>query len=257
MVAAAQHAGATAIVASLGQNLRDFPPGASRHRPGLSHSERAQWRAAVDEARRLAAADHCEAALRRLDEAAGIDSRPALLHFARAQCLDVLGRTEQARAAYRLASDLDEIPLGAPSAMNEVMRDVAEELHTRFVDVAAAFRSGSEDGIPGDDLFLDHIHPTISGHALVGRALARELTGRPARDGPDPRVLAAAMPDLEKRVFFARLPLYLILRWYDAAAREGAKISRRFPDVHVEQVIERLREEDPAPDPTDVYAAPS
>ena len=128
IVRTAQAAGASVVLAGLAQNLSDHPPGASRHRRGLSDSRASSggaprcrrrrramqaqdWRAALD-----AAAHRPRASMR------GRRS----LHYMRGQCLEALGRFASARAAYRDASDRDAVPLGAPGAVNRVIEEVAE-----------------------------------------------------------------------------------------------------------------------------------
>jgi lysophospholipase L1-like esterase len=253
MVGTAQAAGATVIIAGLGQNLSDFAPGASRHRPGLSADQRARWRTAVEEADALAKADDCEAALERLDAARRIDSRPAQLHFARGKCLDRLGRFANARAAYRLASDLDEIPLGTPSSLNRVMREVAADMHAQFVDVPAALERDSPHGLVGSALFIDHLHPNLAGHAAIGSAITAAL-GVPVRaDGTQP---LTPPPDAIRRIAIARIPLYLVLGWYDTAAQEAHEAGRRYPDIQLDDAIARLRSDDPLPIWSDPIEAP-
>ena len=253
MVSAARTAGATVVIASLGQNLSDFAPGASRHTPGLSAEQRARWRALLEEADALAQADDCAAALRRLDTARGIDSRAAILHYQRAKCLERMGRYANARVAYRLASDLDEVPLGAPSDFNDVMREVASEMQVPFVDVADALRRDSEHGLVGSALFIDHVHPSLAGHAAIARALASALGAGAAAGAVATPV---APPDVDRQIAIARIPLYLVLGWYDAAAQEAHAAAARYPDIRLDDVIARLRADDRLPPWSDPVDAP-
>ncbi len=253
MVSAARAAGATVIIASLGQNLSDFAPGASRHRPGLSADERARWRTLLDEADALAKADDCAGALQRLDQARGIDRRPAILHYMRGKCLERLGRFANARVAYRLASNLDEVPLGAPTGFNDVMRQVAAEMNVPYVDVADALRRDSPHGLVGSALFVDHVHPSLAGHAAIARALAAAL-GADTRAGAVPPPAPPA--DVDRQIAIARIPLYFVLGWYDAAAQEAHAAAARYPDIRLDDVIARLRAEDKTPPWNDPVEAP-
>src|SRR5207247_293546 len=118
-------------------------------------------------------------ALALLDQARRLDPRPAIGEYLRGQCLDRLGRLGKARAAYRRASDLDEVPLGARSSFNTVIARVAAETGAQLVDVGGALAQASRHGLVGRELFFDHLHPTIAGHVVIARVLARSL-GAPA-----------------------------------------------------------------------------
>ncbi len=262
MVRAAQHAGATVLLGTLSQNYRDFPPGASRHRLGLSPAARARWTALIDRADdRLASGDH-PAALAALDEAHRIDPRPALAYYERARCLDALGRHGRARADYRIASDRDEVPMGAREASNGAIRAVAAETGTRLVDVAYAIAHDSPHGLVGQRWFFDHEHPTFAGQLAIARAFAPAL-GAPGGIWPDPRVLEAQHPDLMKQAWGGRILVYAMLGWYDVADRQIEEEAQRFPDLArapqqiaaLRDGIETLRRADPARPRTDLPEA--
>jgi hypothetical protein len=63
-------------------------------------------------------------------------------------------------------------------------------------------------------------------------------------------------PDMDRRIVFARIPLYLVLGWYDQAAQEAHEASRRHPDIQLDDVIGRLRASDPLPPWSDPVDAP-
>jgi tetratricopeptide (TPR) repeat protein len=253
MVGSARAAGARVLIATLGQNLRDFPPGASRQRRGLAADALDRWRTALEEADRLTRNGDCRAALDQLEIARRIDHHPAVLHFARARCLDQLGRFASARAAYRRASDLDAVPLGAPSALNTRIRQVAAETGAELVDVSAALRGASTHGLVGNPLFCDHLHPTVAGHAVIARSLARAFGVHMEASVPDVGALLAAHPEAPKRVALANIVLYLVLGWYDAAAREVHHMRQIDPDFSFgEKDIEYLRAQDTVGSSTDL-----
>jgi lysophospholipase L1-like esterase len=258
MVRAGERAGATMVLGTLSQNYRDFPPGASRHRPGLGPEDRARWRTLVEQAAASAATADCQTALVALDSALGIDPRPALTYYDRARCLDRLGRYGDARTGYRLASDRDEVPMGARGASNDAIRAVAAETGVQLVDVDGALAAVSNHALIGQALFFDHAHPTFAGHVAIARTLATAL-GAPGGTWPDPAGLEAAHPELVKQAWAGRILVYVMLGWYDLADRTVDEEARRFPDLAAapEKVaalrdgIARLRRDDPSLPPTD------
>lgn len=263
IVHSAQRAGASVVLGTLAQNLRDFPPGASRHREGLSPTASARWTALVEHADTATRAGDCRAALDALDHALRIDRRPALVYHARARCLETLGRYGRARASYRIASDRDEVPMGTRSILNVTIREVAAETGARLVDVPGALTRVSRHGLIGREWFYDHLHPTFAGHVAIARAFASAL-GAPGGSWPDGNAIEAAHPDLVKQAHVATILAYLMLGWYDAADRELDDEVRRFPDLaaipdtiaRAHAVIAKFRLDDPAPSQFDLPEAP-
>lgn len=152
-------------------NIRDFSPFKSEHRVDLSIDEQTQWEKLVHSATVLSRAERNEEALGSLDKALDIDDRHAELHYQRGRLLDRLGKFDLARAAYQRAVDEDVCPLRASSQFQNAVRGVADETDHRLIDFERFVHQWAKDGIPGDDLFLDHVHLTIDGH----RRLADEL----------------------------------------------------------------------------------
>jgi len=258
MVDSARRAGATVILGTLGQNLRDFPPGASRHRRGLPAVARARWAELVENAER---SPDLHSALGALDDALRIDRRPALTYYDRARRLEAAGRFGSARAGYRIASDRDEVPMGARSVSNDVIRAVAAEKGVVLVDVAATLARASHHGLVGEHWFFDHAHPTFAGHVAIARAFAPAL-GAPGGAWPDPAALETAHPDLVNRAWAGRILVDIMLGWYDVAGREVDEEARRFPDLvspekaaGLREGIALLRREDPARPRTDLPEA--
>ena len=80
-----------------------------------------------------------------------------------------------ARAGFDRARELDVVRFRAPAAFNDVIRRVADRQGGTYAPVAEAFRRESRDGIPGSELFLEHVHPTREGHALIARTFLETL----------------------------------------------------------------------------------
>ena len=62
------------------------------------------------------------------------------------------------------ARDEDVCALRAPAESRDRVLRVATDLNLPFVDIDAYTRRASPNGIPGQTLFLDHVHPTIEAH---------------------------------------------------------------------------------------------
>jgi hypothetical protein len=104
-----------------------------------------------------------------------IDDRHAGLHYDLAKCYDSLGQFVRAREEYVRAKDSDVCPLRILSSMNDIVRDLGTATNVPVVDVRAMFDRLGRNGIPGDDWFADHVHPTISGYQQMADEIADEL----------------------------------------------------------------------------------
>jgi lysophospholipase L1-like esterase len=242
IVARVRQAHAMPLVASVAQDLRDWAPGAWRHTAGLSQESIARWIHHAEEGDARRRAGDCRGALAAFHAATRIDRRPASLHYARARCFEALRRWGAARREYERASDLDEIPLGAPSVLNLALRRLATRAGVLFVDVERAFARASPHGLVGRPWFVDHVHPTLRGHQLIAATIAASFQhhGIPvSRDqwaatryqDVDPENILRARPKLERREYESRILLHLLLDRRDRALREVADGASQFPEL--------------------------
>jgi tetratricopeptide (TPR) repeat protein len=87
------------------------------------------------------------------------------------------GDTTLADSLLARARDLDVVRFRAPSEFNRVIRRVTTRTGARYVPVAEAFVAASPGGAPGSNIFLEHVHPTRAGQALIGRVFFEALLG--------------------------------------------------------------------------------
>jgi tetratricopeptide (TPR) repeat protein len=187
MIDIARSAGAEVLLIAPSSNLHGATPFKSEHRTGMSEDELSRWRERYRYSQKILNRQDPAGALRLLDEAAGIDDRYAYLHFYRGHALERLGRHEEARAAFVRARDEDICPLRALSPMVDIVKEIAEDREVPLVDFVASQNARSPNGIPGETVFLDHVHPTIDSHRL----LALEIMDVMADAG-------IAVPDLDR-----------------------------------------------------------
>jgi len=82
---------------------------------------------------------------------------------------------EEARQLLVRARDSDVCPLRATSSMQSAIRDIAAATDAWIVDVDELFQSVSKDQLVGNQWLVDHIHPRIEGHQILGERLANYL----------------------------------------------------------------------------------
>ena len=175
MIAACRRAGVPLVLVRLGSNLRDCPPFKSEHREGITPGELATWQAAMDAGAVATDERHFEQALEAFRAAEAVDDQFALVAWRIARTLDRLGRFEDAVAAYRRARDLDVCPLRMISRLDKSLQRVASQSGTPLVDAAGAIEADSDDGLPGSDWYVDHVHPTLRGHQRIAELLVEEI----------------------------------------------------------------------------------
>lgn len=174
MTAIAQQAQVPLILMNPACNLRDSPPFKAEHRADLNDTEKQRWNTLWDAAREHYASQSGEA-VRLLREALVIDDKHAGLRYDLAKVLDSLSQFAEARAEYVQAKELDVCPLRILNPMNDIVRQVGLDTSTPVVELRALFDRLSRNGIPGNDWFADHVHPTIAGYQRVADEIAEEL----------------------------------------------------------------------------------
>ncbi|MFT7302990.1 MAG: tetratricopeptide (TPR) repeat protein, partial [Akkermansiaceae bacterium] len=171
----ARSSGAKVLFISPASNLRNCSPFKSQHQDGLSDEQKKEWQTLMESARAKADAEDFENALTKLDQALKIDDQYAHAHYLRGRVLAGLERFEEAKAAYQKALDEDVCPLRALSPMPGIVSEIASDREIPMVDFATMVEKESPHGIPGEELFLDHVHPAIDGHRMLALAILDEM----------------------------------------------------------------------------------
>ena len=176
MIELARSAGAEVLLVNPAANLRDCAPFKSEFSDASGFQQRQALASALAEARQALATGQPAAALAILDRAAGGENRHAHLHYLRGQALWSLERRADAAEAFVRARDEDVCPLRALSALQGIVAEVAAARNALLVDFARTVARHSPQGVPGEEIFLDHVHPTIAGHRLLAEEIIDALT---------------------------------------------------------------------------------
>lgn len=78
--------------------------------------------------------------------------------------------TTEALKLFRYAKDLDGLRFRAPSKINEIIIAQAKKYNYPIVQIDSIFNSKGPQGITGDNLMTDHLHPTFEGYKLIGKS---------------------------------------------------------------------------------------
>jgi tetratricopeptide (TPR) repeat protein len=102
----------------------------------------------------------------------------AELQFRLGRSLLALGDVPGAQKTLNKARDLDTLRFRCDSRLNELIRKAAagrEGERVLLADAERSFAASSPDGLPGWDLFYEHVHLTFEGNCLLARTLAEQI----------------------------------------------------------------------------------
>jgi tetratricopeptide (TPR) repeat protein len=193
--------GTAVIFCTVAVNLRDCPPFASQHRGDLSADQKAEWERLYRRGIEKETAGDDRGALEDYRAASAIDGRFAELAFRMGRCEWRLGDFGPAKTSFLMARDADTLRFRADGTINARIREAAAGRESQglfLADIESLLAAGSANGIPGEDLFLDHVHLNFRGNYLIARALWERVgpllqTERKAAGGAP----AAGPPGLE------------------------------------------------------------
>jgi tetratricopeptide (TPR) repeat protein len=168
--------GASTILSTVAVNLKDCPPFGSQHRGGISAGELNEWESLFNSGVKMEEVGKWPEALEQYESAAQIDDRFAELRYRMGRCLMKEEKYEEARGHFIAARDLDVLRFRADTNINRIIREVGEEyaasgVHIVDAEQILAPEGGSADGIPGKELFFEHVHFEFAGNYLLARAV--------------------------------------------------------------------------------------
>lgn len=175
-----RRSGAGIVVSTVAVNLRDSAPFASAHSPGLSEADKTKWEGFYQNGIAAQTAGKLDAASGSYRDAARIDPYFADLQFREGRCALALGDTNEARRAFATARDLDTLRFRCDTRLNDLIRQAVSMRNDERVVLADAehdFAEECPDGLPGSDLFYEHVHLTFEGNYLLARSIAPEVEG--------------------------------------------------------------------------------
>jgi tetratricopeptide (TPR) repeat protein len=92
-------------------------------------------------------------------------------HYLMGQASFRNGAYEQAREYFTKAKETDLLRFRAPEALNQIVGDLcASYPQTYPVDSRKALEERAPHRLLGDELFVDHVHPNLTGYAIISEA---------------------------------------------------------------------------------------
>jgi tetratricopeptide (TPR) repeat protein len=173
-------AGAKVILCTVGSNLKDNPPFGSLHSAGLSPAEIEKWEAAYHEGINHEIAGAYSEAVESCMAAVQIDDGYADLQYRLGQYYWAVAEYEKARDRYIQARDKDTLRFRADSRINQIIRGVVHHNNNDnkglyLVDAVEMFERNSPHGIPGAELFYEHVHLNFHGNYLLAKEVFEQV----------------------------------------------------------------------------------
>jgi len=96
------------------------------------------------------------------------------------------GETDSAKRLFVYAKELDALRFRAPEEINKKIVQLCKEFNYPFVRSDSLLNSFSQDGIVGNNLMTDHLHPNVNGYQLIGNLFytAMKKNGYLPTNGP-------------------------------------------------------------------------
>ncbi len=136
MLQMAKNANVKVILSDLASNLKDQPPFVSNKKSDESSAKYNYSKG--------------------IENLASKDSTKALEYFLKAR-------------------DLDALRFRAPSEINSIIKKLAAKYEFPFVSAVKRFNELSPNGIVGNNLMTDHLHPTITGYQEIGKLFISKM----------------------------------------------------------------------------------
>ena len=177
IVRAARAAGVPVILSTVGSNLKDCAPFGSANAKSLDETHKVEWDRLVRDGIASETDGNYQQALNAFSQAAAMDSQHAELQFRMGGCDLALTNLARALHEFELARDYDTLAFRADTRINQYIKDEADSQAGHgvfFLDAAHELVEKSPGGIPGNELFYEHVHLNFAGNYLLGRAFAEQ-----------------------------------------------------------------------------------
>ncbi|KAA0134780.1 SGNH/GDSL hydrolase family protein [Gimesia chilikensis] len=170
MILLAHQAGVPLLLVNPVSNLKNCIPFKSEFASHLTAAERdevnALWKSADE-----CSWDEAEQKMDYWQQALSIDDTHASLVYSVGKTCEYLKRTDDARHWFIKAKEEDICPLRMLEPMHDTLFRLAQQYDVPIIDARRLFEQKTPDGIPGSELLVDHVHPSIEGHQLIADAI--------------------------------------------------------------------------------------
>jgi len=175
IIATAKQNNAGILVSTLTSNLKDQPPFQSSFSANTAPEARTRWEKFFQEGAAWENQQAYEQAIAAYREAEKLDAMPARLYFQMGKCYEALQNFPAALAAYQKARDYDALRFRASGEFNEIIRQVCRQENAPLAEMDKTFAEHSPNGITGNGLICEHLHPNFDGYFLLAKTFGAAM----------------------------------------------------------------------------------
>lgn len=182
------------LMSNLVANIRDLPPFASESPKLAGEASQMAYQTAISRGDSLFHRSLYVESAAYFQKAFAQDSSAAQLWFRLGRAYAALHDTVAALHYLNGARDRDVMRFRAGAETGELIRELARKHGARFVDMHKAFARHSPQGLIGDNLMVDHLHPDPRGYYLMALAFYEALQASGLLKNPAPGFTPPAEP---------------------------------------------------------------
>ncbi len=160
------------IVGSLVSNIRHQAPFTDVF---SAETNQSNWQNSYQKALNSFKAGDIDGSLEAINLCIQQDSLPASQYYLLGEIREAAGDSAAAYQAFHLAKEYDGLRFRASEDLNEVIYQFRDEEKILLAPVKEAFEKYSPGRLIGKTLMLEHLHPTLTGYALMAKAYATTI----------------------------------------------------------------------------------
>jgi lysophospholipase L1-like esterase len=215
MINSAQQNSVPIMLLTVPVNVRDWSPHASVHRAELDSAGQQQWQHRFAPGFRAFHNQRYEAALLHFQSALDIDDTHAELQYLTGKSYEHLSKPALSRTHLLSSLEADAYPFRALPQFNHLLRNLSQDYGVPLADIEQMLTSRAAMGVIGEDLLVDHVHPTVASNQLIADEVLSTLWQKeilPAREGIDLSSVRLPVPPQAEATLPLMQHLFLIYR---------------------------------------------
>jgi len=182
------------MISNLMSNVRDLKPFASLTFDPLAAQEKSELQRAIVEGDQHFAQNDYHGGAASYQKAFFIDSSSAMLWYKLGRTYAAMNDSLTASYYFYGAKDRDLIPFRASEQINQLIANLASAKKAKFVDMIEAFRKVSPQGLIGDNIMVDHLHPNPNGYYLMAKVFCDAIGASGFLKNRDTTFVASDLP---------------------------------------------------------------
>ncbi|MDH5366643.1 MAG: hypothetical protein OEW67_06625 [Cyclobacteriaceae bacterium] len=160
------------FIGTLASNVKGQHPFISGH---LMNYDSVNWQQNYQKGLNYLTSENYDSALQSFIKAKAIDSSHAALNFNIGNCYLALEDQISASYHYHLAKELDLLRFRAPKSMNSIITKSALKNKAIVVDTEKDLQDASKNGIIGDEVMIEHLHPNLYGLSVISYSFYKTI----------------------------------------------------------------------------------